>query len=43
MSFTAKPDMRIDGAKIGFLADDRDKVLPEVVGKDSAGKPANID
>ena len=35
--------MRIDGAQIGFLAEDMDKVLPEVVGKDSAGKPANID
>ena len=35
--------MRIDGAQIGFLAEDMDKMLPEVVGKDSAGKPANID
>ena len=41
VSFTSKPGMRIDGAQIGFLAEDMDKVLPEVVSKDT-GKPANI-
>ena len=34
--------MRIDDAQIGFLAEDMDKVIPEVVSKDSEGKPANI-
>ena len=34
VSFTYKPEMRISGPQIGFLAEDMNTMIPEVVGKD---------
>ena len=43
VSFDYKPEMYIPGHQIGFIAEEMNQVVPEVVGFDASGQPANID
>ena len=42
-SYTYKPGMLIPGNQVGFIAEEVATVIPEVVGFDAQGLPANID
>jgi trimeric autotransporter adhesin len=43
VTFTYKPEKGIPGLQVGFIAEDMEKIVPEVVGKDSEGRPESID
>lgn len=43
VTFTYKPNMKISGNQVGFIAEEVYKVVPEAVGLDSKGQPYNVD
>ncbi len=43
VSFTYKPDMLVPGNQLGFIAEEVDGVIPELVGHDSEGLAASVD
>jgi chaperonin cofactor prefoldin len=43
VGYTYKPEMMIPGQQVGFIAEEMDSIIPEVVGHDAQGLAANID
>jgi hypothetical protein len=43
VSFTYKPELKVPGNQVGFIAEDVVQVVPEVVGLDAEGRPTNVD
>jgi hypothetical protein len=43
VTFTYKPEMKITGNQVGFIAEEIVNIVPEAVGFDSAGLPYNVD
>jgi hypothetical protein len=43
VSYDYKPELKVSGHQVGFIAEEMYTVVPEVVGLDSEGEPNNID
>ena len=43
VSFTYKPELKVPGNQVGFIAEDVVQIVPEVVGLDAEGRPNNVD
>ena len=43
VTYTYKPEMKISGNQVGFIAEEMETIVPEVVGHDAQGIAANID
>ncbi len=43
VSFDYKPELLVPGHQVGFIAEEVDQIIPEVVGHDAEGRPDNID
>jgi len=43
VTYTYKPELLISGNQVGFIAEEMAPLVPEVVGLDASGTPANID
>ena len=43
VAFTYKPELKVLGNQIGFIAEEMVNIVPEAVGLDSLGRPNNID
>lgn len=43
VSFVYKPELKVPGNQVGFIAEDVVHVVPEIVGLDAQGRPDNVD